>query len=205
MKTDTIFNSTNFVDNRVKNIFVAQAERPTTSREINIAQLTPFQRALIVTDGTVTRLIEAYALAPVEVVLLHQAKQTLCTEQVWLELPVGTHVIARQVVLQTPPTGNHKPKIQAYATSLIVPQHLPKGILDGLESDPAGLGGILQNSGLETRRELLWCCCETARNLPEAIAHLEGEPLLCRTYRVFANKKPIMLITEKFPLREEAP
>ncbi len=205
MKTDPIFNSTNFVDNRVKNIFVAQAERPTTSREINIAQLTPFQRALIVTDGTVTRLIEAYALAPVEVVLLHQAKQTLCTEQVWLELPVGTHVIARQVVLQTPPTGNHMPKIQAYATSLIVPQHLPKGILDGLESDPAGLGGILQNSGLETRRELLWCCCETARNLPEAIAHLEGEPLLCRTYRVFANKKPIMLITEKFPLREEAP
>jgi len=205
MQTDPIFNSTNFVDTRVKNIFIAQAAKPATSREINIAQLTPFQRALIVTDGTVTRLIEAYTLAPVEVVLLHQEKQTLCTEQVWLELPAGTHVIARQVALQTPSIGNETPKIQAYATSLIVPQHLPKGILDGIESDPAGLGGILQNSGLETRRELLWCCCETARDLPEAIAHLEGEPLLGRTYRVFANKKPIMLITEKFPLRGEVP
>ena len=204
MQTDPIFNSTNFVDTRVKDIFVAQAERPTTSKEINIAQLTPFQRALIVTDGTVTRLIEAYTLAPVEVVLLHQEKQTLCTEHTWLELPSGAPVIARQVVLQTPSIGNETPKIQAYATSLIVPQHLPKGILDGLESDPAGLGGILQNSGLETRRKLLWCCCEIARDLPEAIAHLEGEPLLSRTYRVFANKKPIMLITEKFPLREEA-
>ena len=204
MKTDSIFNSTTFVDTRVKNLFVAQSERPTTSKEINIARLTPFQRALIVTDGTVTRLIEAYTLAPVEVVLLHQAKQALCTEHTWLELPARSHVIARQVVLQTPSTGNYMPKTQAYATSLIVPQHLPKGILDGLESDPAGLGGILQNSGQETRRELLWCCCETARDLPEAIAHLEGEPLLSRTYRVIANNKPIMLITEKFPLREEA-
>ena len=203
MQTDPIFNSTTFIDKHVKNIFVAQAERPAMSREINIAQLTPFQRALIVTDGTVTRLIEAYTLAPVEVVLLHQAKQTLCTEHTWLELPAGSHVIARQVALQTPATDNYTPKTQAYATSLIVPQHLPKGILDGLESDPAGLGGILQNSGLETRRELLWCCCETARDLPEAIAHLEGKPLLSRTYRVFANKKPIMLITEQFPLREE--
>ncbi|MCY3683219.1 MAG: chorismate pyruvate-lyase family protein [Gemmatimonadetes bacterium] len=204
MKTDSIFNSTTFVDTHVKNIFIAQAERPAMSREINIARLTPFQRALIVTDGTVTRLIEAYTLAPVEVALLHQTKQTLCTEHIWLELPSGTPVIARQAVLQTPSTDNETPKIQAYATSLIVSQNLPKGILDGLESDPAGLGGILQNSGLETRRELLWCCCETARDLPETIAHLEGKPLLSRTYRVFANKKPIMLITEKFPLREEA-
>lgn len=204
MQTDPIFNSTNFVDTHVKNIFIAQAERPAMSGEINIAQLTPFQRALIVTDGTVTRLIEAYTLTPVEVVLLHQAEQTLCTEHIWLDLPSGAPVIAREVLLQTPSIGNERPKIQAYATSLIVSQHLPKGILDELESDPAGLGGILQNSGLETRRELLWCCCETARNLPEAIAHLEGIPLLSRTYRVFANKKPIMLITEKFPLREEA-
>lgn len=204
MQTDPIFHPTTFIDTHVKNIFVAQAERPAMSREINIARLTPFQRALIVTDGTVTRLIEAYTLAPVEVVLLHQAEQTLCTEHIWLELPSGAPVIARQVVLQTPSIGNETPKIQAYATSLIVSQHLPKGILDGLESDPAGLGGILQNSGLETRRELLWCCCETARDLPETIAHLEGKPLLSRTYRVFANKKPIMLITEKFPLREEA-
>lgn len=204
MKTDPISNSTISIDKRVKNIFVAQAERPEMSREINIAQLTPFQRALIVTDGTVTRLIEAYTLAPVEVVILRQAKQTLCTEHIWLELPAGAHVIARQVVLQTSSIGNDTSKIQAYATSLIVPQYLPKDILDGLESDPAGLGGILQNSGLETRRELLWCCCETARDLPKAIAHLEGKPLLSRTYRIFANKKPIMLITEQFPLREEA-
>ncbi len=204
MQTDPIINSATFIHKRVKNIFIAQAERPAMSKEINIAQLTPFQRALIVTDGTVTRLIEAYTLAPVEVVLHHQAEQTLSTEHIWLELPSGAHVISREVLLQTSSIGDDTPKTQAYATSLIVPQHLPKGILDKLDSDPAGLGGILQDSGLETRRELLWCCCETARDLPEAIAHLEGEPLLCRTYRVLANKKPIMLITEKFPLREEA-
>ncbi len=200
MKTDTIAQSGAFVNTRMKALFVAQEDKPTTLKEINLARLTPFQRGLLVTDGTVTRFVEAYTLAPVEVALLQQAKQTLPTEHTWLQLPAGAEVISRQVVLQTHSQEESSPIIHTYADSLIVPQRLPTSILNGLKSDKQGLGGLLQCSGLETRRELLWCGIEVLTDLPSAIAHLEGEKFISRTYRVFANQKPIMLINEKFPL-----
>ena len=105
MKTHTTKQSGTFVNTRMKALFVAQDDKPATLREINLARLTPFQRGLLVADGTVTRFIEAYTFMPVEVVLLQQMKQVLSTEHVWLQLSAGEEVISRQVVLQTPLTG----------------------------------------------------------------------------------------------------
>ena len=200
MNTNTTAQLVTCVNTRMKALFVAQEDKPTTLKEINLARLTPFQRGLLVTDGTVTRFVEAYTLAPVEVALLQQAKQTLPTEHTWLQLPAGAEVISRQVVLQTHSQEESSPIIHTYADSLIVPQRLPASILNGLKSDKQGLGGLLRCSGLETRRELLWCGIEVLTDLPSAIAHLEGEKFINRTYRVFANQKPLMLINEKFPL-----
>ena len=200
MKTDTTEQTDIFVNTRMKSLFIAQDDKPATLKEINLARLTPFQRGLLVTDGTVTRFIEAYTFAPVEVVLLQQRKQTLPTEHIWLELSAGEKVISRQVALQTHSQDEFSSTIHTYADSLIVPQRLPKSILEGLESDKLGLGGLLRRSGLETRRELLWCGIETLIDLPPAIAHLEGETFISRAYRVFANQEPLMLINEKFPL-----
>ena len=87
MKTDTHQHSGNFVNTRMKALFVAQNAKPENVKEISLARLTAFQRGLLVTDGTVTRFIEAYTLTPVEVVLLQQMKQTLSTEHAWLQLP----------------------------------------------------------------------------------------------------------------------
>ena len=128
MKTDIIAQSGTFVNTRMKALFVAQEDKPTTLKEINLARLTPFQRGLLVTDGTVTRFVEAYTLAPVEVALLQQAKQTLSTEHTWLQLPAGAEVISRQVVLQTHSQEELSPIIHTYADSLIVPQRLPASI-----------------------------------------------------------------------------
>lgn len=200
MKTDTIKQSETFVHTRMKALFTAQEHSPTTSRKINLARLTPFQRGLLVTDGTVTRFIEAYTLLPVEVVLLQQKKQILDTEHIWLKLPAGEEVISRQVILQTHSQEASSPTIHTYADSLIVPQRLPQSLLNELESDKQGLGGLLRHSGLETRRELLWCGIETLSDLPPAIEDLDGETFISRTYRVFVNQEPLMLINEKFPL-----
>ncbi len=200
MKTDTIRKPGTLVNTRMKALFTAQEDSPPTLKKINLARLTPFQRGLLVTDGTVTRFIEAYTLAPIEVVLIQQARQTLHTEHTWLELPTGEEIIARQVVLQTDSRDEPSPIIHAYADSLIVPQRLPQSILDGLESDKQGLGGLLRLSGLETWRELLWCGIETLTNLPSAVKHLEGKTFISRAYRVFSDEAPLMLINEKFPL-----
>ena len=188
------------INTRMKALFVAQAAKPENVKEISLARLTPFQRGLLVADGTVTQFIEAYTLTPVEVVLLQQAKQTLSTEHSWLQLPAGEDVISRQVVLQTHSQDKSSPIIHTYATSIIALQRLPRSLLDRLTTDKRGLGGLLQRSGLETRRELLWCGIETLTDLPPAVAHLEGETFISRAYRVFANQEPLMLINEKFPL-----
>ena len=180
--------------------FVAQDDKPATLKKINLTRLTPFQRGLLVTDGTVTQFIEAYTLIPVEVTLLQQTKQTLSTENTWLQLPAGAEIISRQVVLQSHSQETSSPIIHTYADSLIVTQRLPESILNGLESDKRGLGGLLRHSGLETRRELLWCGMEILTDLPPATKHLEGETFISRAYRVFADQEPLMLINEKFPL-----
>ncbi len=200
MKINLNEHSGNFVNTRMKALFVAQDAKPKEIKEINFARLTPFQRGLLVTDGTVTRFIEAYTLAPIEVVLLQQTKQKLSTEHTWLQLPAGEEVISRQVILQTDTRDDPFPIIHAYADSLIVPQRLPQSLLNGLESDKQGLGGLLRCSGLETRRELLWCGMKTLIDLPSAAEHLEGETFISRAYRVFADEVPLMLIDEKFPL-----
>ena len=74
MKINLNEHSGNFVNTRMKALFVAQDAKPKEIKEINFARLTPFQRGLLVTDGTVTRFIEVYTLAPIEVVLLQQTK-----------------------------------------------------------------------------------------------------------------------------------
>lgn len=201
MKIDTINKRRRTcVNTRMKSLFVAQNAKPENLKEINLARLSAFQRGLLVMDGTVTRFIEAYTLTPVEVVLLQQTKQILTTEHSWLQLSAGVEIISRQVVLQTYSQDKSSPIIHTYATSLIAPHRLPQSLLDGLTTDKQGLGGLLRGSGLETRRELLWCGIETLMDLPSAVAHLEGETFISRAYRMFANQEPIMLINEKFPL-----
>ena len=200
MKTDTPTQLGTFVNTRMKALFVAQDDKPATLKRINLTRLTPFQRGLLVADGTVTRFIEAYTFMPVEVALLQQTKEILSTKHTWLQLPAGADVLSRQAILQTHSHEKPSPIIHTYADSLIVPQRLPASILNGLASDKRGLGGLLRHSGLETRRELLWWGIETLTDLPLAIEHLEGEVFISRTYRVFANQEPLMLINEKFPL-----
>ena len=185
---------------RMKDLFVAQFAKPSGLEEMNLSQLTPFQRALLVIDGTVTQFIEAYTFSPIEVVLLHQETQTLSAHHVWLDAEQGTEVVARQVVLQTETKDDQQPIVHAYATSIVVLNRIPQIIREGLTFKGQGLGQLLQHSGLETRRDLLWWGLKRPKDLPEALVHLEEKPFLSRTYRVVANGQPIMLINEQAPL-----
>ena len=185
---------------RMKDLFVAQFAKPPDLEEMNLSRLTPFQRALLVIDGTVTRFIEAYTFSPVEVILLHQEAQTLPTNHAWLDAEKGTEVVARQVMLQTGQKDSQQPTVHAYATSIIVLNRIPQVIREGLTLKGKGLGQLLQHSGLESRRDLLWWGLKRPTDLPEALVHLERKPFLSRTYRIVADGQPIMLINEQSPL-----
>lgn len=200
MKIKSLSNHDDFVNTRVKELFIAQSERPAALKDISLTKLSPFHRALLIADGTVTRFIEAYKLSPVDVILLYQGRRTLQSEHLWLKHPARGKIIAREVVLQTPSSDNQTPNTHVYATSQIVYERLPQNVIDGLEAGIEGLGALLQKSQLETRRDLLWWGIERVTGLPSSIAQFEGQLFLSRTYRIIANKNPLMLITEKFPL-----
>jgi chorismate-pyruvate lyase len=157
--------------------------------------LTPFQRALLALDGTVTKFIEAYTLESIEVVRLQQQTQVLSTPHTWLKTPPDTEVIARQVLLR----GRYSSTIYTYAVSLLVSARLPADLLRDLNIEPGGLGQVLLNSQVENRREILWCSREQIADLPEAIRCLTGADFISRTYRIIAGGQPVMLINEKFP------
>ena len=180
------------------NLFIEQSAKPDGLQEISLDQLTPFQRALLVTDGTVTQLIEAYILTPLEVIQLSQQTQVLPANHQWLATHQGSTVVARKVIIQG--MEPKSPVFYTYAESLIVHNRLPKVIQKGLEVGSEGLGKLLRRSGLETRRDLLWYGLEYTSNLPDILKHMAGKPFLSRTYRVIAKGEPIMLINERFPL-----
>lgn len=183
----------------MNDLLIAQFALPADLRELNLRTLTPFQRALLVTDGTVTKFIEAYTMEQIEIVRLGQEIRPLTVDNEWLEAEKGSTVLMRQVLLR----GKWSYTCYAYAPSLIVLDRLPQFIREGLELDGGGIGRILYGNRWETHRELLWWGKEILKNVPDAIYDMTGVEAVSRTYRIIAGGKPIMLINEKFPIPDD--
>ena len=175
---------------------MAQAAKPAELGPVNLRTLTPFQRALLVIDGTVTKFIEAYTMEPIEVVRLAQQNIPLEEDHRWLEARSGTVVAVREAVLR----GRYSHTFYAYARSWIVPDRLSPEVAERIQVDGEGLGRILNDHDTETRREVLWYGRERTTDLPEVVLRATGGEFISRTYRIIARKRPIMLITEKFPV-----
>ncbi|MDD5033393.1 MAG: chorismate pyruvate-lyase family protein [Methylococcaceae bacterium] len=184
----------------VSDLLALPEHRPPDLEPVDLHSLSPLQRALLVTDGTVTRLLEAYTLEPIEVLRLQEETQTLAVRHPLLGLPEGDTVRTRQVLLQ----GRHSATVYAYAASVLALKHLPADLLQNLETEPGGLGRALLNCQIENRRELLWNGLERLNALPKPIARLMGDECISRTYRIIVAGKPVILINEKFPLQMPA-
>lgn len=175
--------------------------RPNDPGNVDLQALSPFQRALLAIDGTVTKFLEAYTLEPMEVIVLKQERVELGGDHPSLEAADGTKVVRRQVLLQ----GRYSTIIYAYAASLLVTDRLPADLLHNLSMEPGGLGRALLNGQIESRREILWHGCERVDDLPVEIARLIGNAFVSRTYRIIAGGRPMILINEKFPLHLATP
>ena len=179
----------------LEDLFVAQFAKPDHLHPVNLRVLSPFQRALLTIDGTVTKFIEAFAMEPVDVRLLsHEARQLLVDHE-WLEAPAGSSVVAREVVL----TGRYRGDVYSYAPSLLVTDRLPEAVQAELVTNPGGLGKILIAARVESRREILWYGRERLEETPPGVAGLRPGEFISRTYRIISGGQPIMLINEKFP------
>ncbi len=179
-----------------KDVFIAQNQRPSGLKDIDLRALSPLLRALLVIDGTVTTFLEAYVMEPIRIERISQESHSLAENHCWLDTQAGEPIVNRRVMLLGRETG----RLYAYAESLIVQGRLCLPIQKGLEQEPAGLGRILVDSELESRREGLWYGREQLAELPEPVHKMCTGDFLTRTYRLIAGGLPLMMITERFPM-----
>lgn len=175
--------------------FTAQAGRPDAWSDVDPASLTPLMRALLVIDGTVTKILEAYFLEPVDVQRISQSIDELGAADTWLDADAGEHVVNREVVL----VGRESQRVYTYAQSTIMLDRLTGRMEAGLDADNLGLGRILLDSEAEMRRECLWYGRQRLAKLPPPMSVHVDEALVSRTYRVIRGGSPLMMITERFP------
>jgi chorismate-pyruvate lyase len=180
-------------------VFVAQDQRQARLEDVDISALSPFERAVMVIDGTVSRFLEAQKMEPIDVIDHGRSKEVLKKDHVWLELPKGNSVGSRRVLLKGHDTG----RVYASAALLVVPERVKDAVGHPVQRIPEGLGRMLLNSKIEQYRELLWYGRERQSDLPGEMRSLESEYCLTRTYRIFVKGQPIMMITEWFELESE--
>jgi chorismate-pyruvate lyase len=153
-----------------------------------IETLPPFLRALLVTDGTVTKALEAYFWEPVVVDTLRQEFIQAADQIPWIEVEPGDQVMIREALLR----GTDSNKQYARAFSVIRSELIPASFRQRLINREIGIGVLIRDSGLESFREVMEVGVEPALT--------ETEQSLFRTYRIIIDGQPVILISETFPL-----
>ncbi|MFC3961461.1 chorismate--pyruvate lyase family protein [Nocardia jiangsuensis] len=162
--------------------FRAHGTQPENWFDLPIDTLSPFHRNILVTDGTVTRALEAYALEPIEAQCVDQYVSTDGADHdAHLEVTSSEPVLVRRVELIGAWSGTRYVR----ARSLIAVDRLPQAFHGALAVEPAGIGAALRVVAPDSHRELL--CYGRP---PEAIC--------ARRYRVVVHGRPAMIISEFF-------
>ncbi|NET58591.1 MAG: DUF98 domain-containing protein [Symploca sp. SIO2E6] len=166
-----------------------------TRSHIEPAKLSTFQRIVLTTDGTLTEILEAYLFEQIKMVKLSEQLIRIEQELHHLELTSGSEVIERKILLQ----GKISRKNFIYAESILVPERLDERFKNELLKSKTPLGRLWLEHKMETFKEIVDSVEEAAGELGVYFNLEKEERMLSRTYRVFSNRKPIMMITEKFP------
>jgi chorismate-pyruvate lyase len=162
---------------------------------IEPSRLSAFQRILLTTDGTLTEILEAYLFEPIQIVKL--VENIIATKQDIspLDLKAGSEVIERKVLLQ----GKISRKNFIYAESRLAADRLELKFRDELLKSQIPMGRLWLEHKIETFKEIIDSSQELAEDLSNYFKIQKEDRMLSRTYRVFSNHQPIMMITEKFP------
>lgn len=152
-------------------------------KTLNLKALPEFIRVLLTTNGTVTKSLEAFFWERIAVQNIEQGYINLKADVPIINRAAGQRVLERKVCLAGQESGRHF----AYATSLIATEKLPESVRINLEEGKFGIGELLQESALETYREIL----ELGQDNNESV---------WRRYRIIMDHEPVMQITESFPL-----
>ena len=150
------------------------------ARAASLNDLTPALRMLLITDGTVTQLLEALFLEPVAVTQGHQRMAPLGADADLLGCEAQVIALDRKVNLEGVNTG----RVLVTAQSRILLETLPAGVARALERGEVGIGELLRDRQLESFREIINYGLE-----PHCV---------WRRYRICTGGRPAIVICERF-------
>jgi chorismate-pyruvate lyase len=161
---------------------------------VDAGSLNPLQRILIVTDGTLTEILEAAFFERIRLIKVAQQAISSTADHVLLMCDQGEALLERKILLQ----GEKSSKNYVYAESIIAVNRLPPSFRDALLHSDTPLGRLWIEHKLETFKELLKVRYECAGERSQFFNCDNSDMLLARTYRVSSAATPVMLISEYF-------
>ena len=163
-------------------------------------QLTDLQRIILMTDGTVTELLETCMHETMQVRKLREVIGDLevnlpIREQI--ENQCQSPILNRTILL----VGENSARTCLYAESSIMLENLPDGFRHDLLHEQIPIGTLWHKYRVETYKEILDYRSEPAAELGAYFELAEDAVLLSRSYMVTNRGRAMMVITEKFPLQ----
>ena len=181
--------------NEITDVLKTDLHESLQDSQIDPSKLSPFQKILLIADGTLTNLLEAFLNEPIGVIKLSEEIVSITEDILPLEIKAGTEVLERQILLY----GKTSQRNWLYADSIIVLERVAEKFREKLIKSHIPIGKLWVEHKTETFKEIVTYVREAAGDLSDYFDIKIEDKLLSRTYRVFSNRQPVMTITEKFP------
>jgi len=163
--------------------------------KISAIGLGPTQRVLLVTDGTLTEILEASFLERIQLVKVTQQVIPAKKEHSQLELKDEEAVMERQILLR----GSESGRNYVYAESLIAVDRLGPALSTELLNSQVPLGRLWLEHKLETFKEMVEVDYRASEGLSKYFDGDGPSLFLVRRYRVWSGKRVVMVVTEYIP------
>ncbi len=173
------------------------AAKKISELESIVGKLSPVQKMLLGTDGSVTSLLEIITGSPIEIETLAQsvmpAEKSIAEE---LKIRPGEEVNHRIVKLKRADTG----ETLIYAVSHTPLKRLDPNFKDDLIGADIPIGVILKRHRIESRRDLTGAYISQAdREIAGIFNIFPRETMLSRNYTIIRHGEPLIAIKETFP------
>ena len=170
--------------------------KPILGAHTQLGDVSAIERIMLACDGTFTFQLEALIREQIKIELLDYS-QVIAPPRIaaLLEVEVGEGIRDRQVLL----VGRETQTPYVYAHSQIFTSRLPDDMRKDLHHSPDGIGRLFVDYKLSVFRELVGYFFEENERHSQHF-NMDGPiEFLARTYRVFYEGAPVMIITEKMP------
>jgi chorismate-pyruvate lyase len=161
----------------------------------DLSTLAPFLRTLLVTDGTVTKNLEAYFWEPIDVELILHVESPSEDDYPEIGVGIGDPILKRRVVLR----GHVTHSAYAFCEAVTACDRLAPSVRSRLVEGTEGIGELIREWRWETYRELI----EVKRTeAGEWSGYLNVEPttkVAMRSYSISHEGRPLIQIIEVFP------